>query len=452
MGKLRPVIRRSVSTKQPTHTRVYPNERSIDDESDSMTKIERMQSTRSSRTLKLSDKTQVERAVAAHTASVQAVHGLTDTATASEQNRVATEVLTREMDVGPVPAEPLRLAPTKLECPAPVESAAAVFAPNAELPADITDDYAAAKRHARTAAAATFNAGTGAASLDANAGMRIAQSINKLIREKVSQDQSLVREVDGEADANGFSAMLPHAIPNTLNPFDFAFVRKHLERCPNDAVQACLTPELEQIMRSKMTVNRRKHEELMLRTPGEHELPCVAGSECMGRRIMCVNGGETLMAFFSEQEWIAYQSDLQSWREGGREKPVPPNTNTRCLLCLRADAATYVMQCRIRGVQFRVFDFDASKKTNKIPFTVSKYCNLVNTRGEYRIEDCIGQSTEGYRGIVAPMVRADLIAFERYEDKVSNTTHFRQLLPYPEEIGDDASESDGLVDDKPVGF
>ncbi len=439
-------------TASPKQVRAEPNKRSIDDESDSMVKIERIRSSRSSRALKMNDKTQIERAEAAHSASVQAVQGMADTATASEQNRVAAEVLTREMDVGPAPAAPLRMATTELHRPAASEPAANVFAPDGKLPDDITEDYAAAKRHARIAAATTFNAGTGTATLDASAGMRIAQGINKTIQERFSRQQSLVQEVRGEADKNGFRSALPHAIPVELNPFDFAFVRRALERCPNDAVQACLTPKLEDIMRSKLTVNRRKHEELMLRTPGDHEFPCARKNECMGRRIMCVGGGETLMAFFSEEEWISYQSELQKWRDGKAKKPSPPNSNTRCLLCLRVDAATHVMQCRIRGVQFRVHEYDPNKKNNRLPFDASAYCNLVNTRGEYRLQDCIGQSTEGYRGIVAPMVRPDLVCFERCEDKVTNTVRFKQLLPYPDDEPTDESESDGMVDEKPADF
>ena len=40
----------------------------------------------------------------------------------------------------------------------------------------------------------------------------------------------------------------------------------------------------------------------------------------MGRRIVCVHGGATLMAFFSEKQWIDYQSLLQSYRDGSIEK------------------------------------------------------------------------------------------------------------------------------------
>lgn len=423
----------------------------LDDESDSMVKIERIRDSRAVRGVgKRSESAQIDSVVAAHTASVHAVQKIADNATNSELNRVATAVLRRETDTGAVPAAPLRNVPTLLQCPAPGETTDRLFAGDKELPETIMDDYAAAKRHGRLAAANECGV-TGTTTLDTSAGMRITQNINKRVRELYEYDNSLVQEVSGEEDQNGFATMLPHAIPQAQNPFHFAFVRAHLERCPDDAVQACLTPDLEHTIRNLLTVNRREHEERMLRTPSENELPCVAASECMGRHIMCVGGGEVLMAFFSEEEWITYQVELQRHRDGLQDMPQPPNANTRCLLCQRADAATHVMHCRMRGVQFRVTRYDEKGRVRKnfVPAQMSKYCNLVNTPGEYRLEDCFGPSTEGYRGIVAPIVRADLVAFERYEDKTTNTVRFRQLLPYPTDEADDSDDSDGGVTDVP---
>ena len=256
----------------------------------------------------------------------------------------------------------------------------------------MTEDYALTRRALANKAVQVQKAqqqqGAGGAQAPASSvSVRMPHMANMLFREAERANAAQGPTLPGLAEGG--------------DPSIVTFLRQAVTCLPTETVPAHLNPEGVRAARDTLRVSRRAHEESLLRTPGPGETPCAAGRQCVGRRIVCAGGsGETLVAY-------AYEGDDAPANEGGK-----------CLLCMRKDVYGIILTLRAENRAMR-------------PGRVlcSRFYNLVNVPGEYPISACIGPSEYVFEGLVMPVVKLDLCAFERVPDAQRGVVRFRQLLP-----------------------
>ncbi len=242
---------------------------------------------------------------------------------------------------------------------------------------------------------------------------------NQLSSRAADRAALLVRDL---SRARAAHTPTPRLLNNIASPLDDTFLAKMVKQTvADDMTPPHLNPDVERMMRSKLSVSRRRHEEAMLRVPRAGEPACSAGAYCRGKQILCKGGGETLMAFYSENVWQLYQEKLSA----GEEATLPKNAG-HCLLCLRFDINKYIVNMRAENVAL-----DASSN----PILISTHYNLVDVPGEYCLGDMIAPLEHVYEGLLMPVVKPSFRNFERCVDERTGDIYFRQLLPDPANVG-----------------
>lgn len=245
-------------------------------------------------------------------------------------------------------------------------------------------------------------------------GMHVAEVSSKLVRE-------LPKQLSG--------VTLPRVLASVSSPLESTFLMNLVTDVINDA---SIPPHLNDpfnkslnAMRQILRVSPRRHEESMLRPPRANELPCAAGQACKGNAIICKDGGETLMAYYFEDEWAQYQHALSTDAPNAR---LPDNSRL-CLLCLRYDTNRFLVATRTQNVQYRIDNHAGGQ--DEVPVLIQSHFNLVDVPGEYRLEDCNSPIAPVFEGILYPVVKPSLTHFVRAIDETGGVI-FRQLFHYPD--------------------
>ena len=118
-----------------------------------------------------------------------------------------------------------------------------------------------------------------------------------------------------------------------------------------------------------------------MREPVGDERECIHGPECEGNFIPNSEQPFTLREFL-------YPSEYENYKKTGHY----PSQQNRCIFCIRCELARALIYIRANGV---------SCKQDSI---LQKHRNLVNIKGEYRLEDCILTKKDCWEGIIDPVV------------------------------------------------
>ena len=255
---------------------------------------------------------------------------------------------------------------------------------------------------------------SGRAPTSGQGGSRIADVASRLVREA----PDLIRGVSGM-----------RVLASTASPLENAFVQQLVTEY---VAEASLPPhandpqnEAVERMRQAIRPSHRRHEEAMLRPPRPGEPACIRGADCKGNAIICEDGGETLVAYYYEDEWAKYQYDV---RNGVPDARLPDQARM-CLLCLRYDTHRFIHAVRTQNTQFLLNN--SLEHPDTPPVLVQPHFNLTNVPGEYRLQDCNTPVSPVFEGILYPMVKPSLTAFVRAIDPATHGIVFRQLFPYP---------------------
>lgn len=166
-----------------------------------------------------------------------------------------------------------------------------------------------------------------------------------------------------------------------LRPYDFPYVRALLQQ------EACDTLSPEEIKHKQhvctsIQVVSRAYEEKYLREPIGKERACIMSDQCQGMHL----------PYVTENAFIVREFLLPTEEEEYLRTGQLPSGGRLCLMCKRSEIARAFINIRADG---------KGVKNNVI---LQDYRNIVETEGEYCLEDCILSSHQIFQGLLDPIV------------------------------------------------
>jgi hypothetical protein len=166
-----------------------------------------------------------------------------------------------------------------------------------------------------------------------------------------------------------------------VRPFDYPFLRYMIQQKPQESFDIYNLKD-RTAMRSKIEAVSRKYETEFLREPKNNERQCLMGNKCEG-----LNISQAKDRVFILREFLL-PSELSEYEKTGKY----PNEVRLCVMCKRVEI-------------LRAFiNIKADTMGIKHDSLLQDYRNLVNMKGEYRLQDCILSSRHVYEGIIDPVV------------------------------------------------
>lgn len=192
-----------------------------------------------------------------------------------------------------------------------------------------------------------------------------------------------------------------------LRPYDFPYVRALLQQAPCDTLSPEDIKNKEHVCSSIQVVSRA-YEEKYLREPIGKERSCIMSDQCQGLHLPYVTDNAFIL-----REFLLPTEEEEYLRTGKL-----PSEGRLCLMCKRSEIARAFINIRADGM---------GVKNNVI---LQDYRNIVETDGEYCLEDCIVSSHEIFQGLLDPIV---LHLRNAYRLKVSDgVRHYEQWrMKYP---------------------
>lgn len=170
------------------------------------------------------------------------------------------------------------------------------------------------------------------------------------------------------------------SLNNAKNCFDYAFLRKLLQKAPLDSLYVSRKSSTVGFRPVVEAVNR-EYENEFLREPKTNERPCVLGKSCEGHFISTVEPGKG----FTLREFL-----LPSQYKKFLESDVLPTNRQMCLMCRRAAVAKLYISFRSDSVN-----------TDSL---ISDYRNYAGVVGEYNLKQCLLPSSTSNVGLTDPIV------------------------------------------------
>lgn len=203
----------------------------------------------------------------------------------------------------------------------------------------------------------------------------------------------------------------------SMQPFDFPFVKGLLLAAPKDSMAPSGMENKEQSRRNTEVVERA-YEESFLREPINNERACALAGVCEGYKIIdgnMSNKGFVLREFLLPSQMQEYEAS-GSW----------PRERSLCLMCKRAEIAKAYYNIKADGMCV------------KSDITLQDYQNLVGIKGEYRLQDCILSCSHSYQGLLFPIVQHCRTA---YKFKTLGGVNYYVQWNYPTPITDQDFQS-----------
>ncbi|MAU14028.1 MAG: hypothetical protein CMH46_00625 [Muricauda sp.] len=195
-------------------------------------------------------------------------------------------------------------------------------------------------------------------------------------------DESYLKSSDSQVQAESNflqNSNTFQSLNNAKNCFDYAFLRKLLQKAPLDTLYLN-RKNTEVNARPVVEVVNREYEEEFLREPKTKERPCVQGNDCEGNFISTVEPGKgfTLREFLLPSQYKEYlQND------------VLPKERQLCLMCRRAAVAKLYISYRSDSVN-----------TDSL---ISDYRNYAGVVGEYNLDQCLLPCSTSSVGLMDPV-------------------------------------------------
>ena len=166
-----------------------------------------------------------------------------------------------------------------------------------------------------------------------------------------------------------------------VRPYDYPFLRYLIQQKPQESFDIYNLKD-RTAKRSKIEAVSRKYEEEFLREPKSNERQCLMGNKCEG-----LNISQAKDRVFILREFLL-PSEQTEYEKTGKY----PNEVRLCVMCKRVEI-------------LRAFiNIKADTMGIKHDALLQDYRNLVNMKGEYRLQDCILSSRHVYEGLIDPIV------------------------------------------------
>jgi len=198
----------------------------------------------------------------------------------------------------------------------------------------------------------------------------------------------------------------------TRNPYEFAYIFDVMRRAPKD-IQSTNALEARQAYRNVVYLNTRAHEEAYMCEAKGMEKRCCNGGECAG---LLVNTASPfiLKAFLFPKEHENYEQHTTLPREVEEDQ-------RSCILCMRNFVTT-------RLAFLRAYGSEESRWNSSL--CISKYRNLVDQPGEYRLEDCNASTSKNGEVQMDPVVRFSRSDYDHH--MMNGRSYYKQKLEYPD--------------------
>jgi hypothetical protein len=231
-----------------------------------------------------------------------------------------------------------------------------------------------------------------------------------------------------------YSALLEHQPPAdpkeraqrvAKDPYSFAYIQRLLTLLPRDMSQIDVTARRAEL-RTRLHTNTRQHEEAYMCEPTDLEKPCANANQCVGLRLAGVHERSRFVLkaflFFNEHEHYEQHMQLPSEVQSGKRL---------CILCLRNQVNQYYAMIRAYGSETEFYNPSMA---------ISRFRNLVDLPGEYRLEDCIVSSSDKACSLMEPVVMFKLCDYDL--QTIDGKKCLRQKLdkPPPEYASRDTNE------------
>lgn len=206
-----------------------------------------------------------------------------------------------------------------------------------------------------------------------------------------------------------------------VRPFDFPYIRALIQRPPLPSFDIHKFNDRERLRVNVQRVNRA-YEEQFLREPIGSERPCLQGSNCEGLHISSAKDRAFILREFLLP---AEQAEYEATGKYSTERVT-------CVMCRRKELARAYFG--IRGDNMSV----------ELDSTLQDYCNIVNVKNEYRLEDCFVTHRRVYEGVLDPVVWHIRSAYRLKEINITDAAGKRHLvrhyeqwrMPYPSETSE----------------
>lgn len=207
-----------------------------------------------------------------------------------------------------------------------------------------------------------------------------------------------------------------------VRPFDFPYIRALIQRPPLASFDIHKFNDRDRLRVNVQRVNR-EYEENYLREPIGSERPCLQGARCEGLHISSAKDRAFILReFLLPTEQAEYEATGK----------YPPERVT-CVMCRRKELARAYFG--IRGDNMSV----------ELDSTLQDYCNIVNVKNEYRLEDCFVTHRRVYEGVLDPVVWHIRSAYRLKEITITDAVGKRHLvrhyeqwrMPYPSNNSDE---------------
>ena len=195
-------------------------------------------------------------------------------------------------------------------------------------------------------------------------------------------DESFLQVTDSQVEAESLFLQRENSLVrlnNAKNCFDYAFLRKLLQKAPMDSLYLNRKSTDVKFRRVVEAVNR-EYEAEFLREPKTKERACAQGASCEGNFITTVEPGKG----FTLREFL-----LPSQYKKFLEQNELPKDKQLCLMCRRAAVAKMYISFRSDGVH-----------TDSL---ISDYRNYAGVVGEYDINQCLLPCTTSSVGLMDPV-------------------------------------------------
>ena len=245
----------------------------------------------------------------------------------------------------------------------------------------------------------------------------IPSIVSDLLRDVPQQTQTILmveddylKSTDAQVEAESLFLQKPNALKklnNAKNCFDYAFLRKLLQKAPLDSLY--LNRKSSSVaFRPVVEVVNREYENEFLREPKTNERACIKGNSCEGHFISTVESGKG----FTLREFL-----LPSQYKKFLETNTLPKHQQMCLMCRRAAVAKLYISFRSDKVH-----------TDSL---ISDYRNYAGVVGEYTLQSCLLPSSDSNVGLLDPVV---LHVRKWYEmQRVSGIRYYKQTgYEYPD--------------------
>jgi len=209
-------------------------------------------------------------------------------------------------------------------------------------------------------------------------------------------------------DKDNADPMAQVGVYTHMRPVDYLFVRALIQRPPIKNFDILQKNDSDR-MRSVVTTITRAYEESYLCEPVGSQRECLLGDECEGLNISHAKDRVFILREFLKP------SEQKEYENTGK---LPTKQNL-CLMCRRLELMRAHTNIRADGMGVR--------EDTILP----DWCNIVNTEGEYRLEDCVISARGVWEGILDPIVAHSQSAYRLVEK--NGIRHYEQWrMGYPQ--------------------